>query len=95
MAENPFKSLKAYQVYRIGSNLHIQQGDWVHCADDAQAIECARDEAPVPSSHGSLAGRETGRAVRAKIPRGMIPVRGEHKIRRDNAFRSDECIRPE
>jgi hypothetical protein len=42
MAENPFESLKTYQIYRIGSNLHIRQGDWVHCADDAQAIECAR-----------------------------------------------------
>jgi hypothetical protein len=42
MAENPFETLKTYRVYRIGSDLHIRQGDWVHCADDAQAIECAR-----------------------------------------------------
>lgn len=42
MMENPFEALKSYQIYWIGRDIHVPQGDWLHCRDDAQAIEYAR-----------------------------------------------------
>lgn len=42
MVENPFKTLSNYRIYWIGRDIHVTQGDWLHCLDDAQAVECAR-----------------------------------------------------
>jgi hypothetical protein len=42
MTRNPLEALKSYRMYWIGANVHIPRGDWIHCLDDAQAIECAR-----------------------------------------------------
>lgn len=42
MLKNPFETLQSYQMYWIGENANVPRGEWLHCRDDAQAVECVQ-----------------------------------------------------